>query len=100
MGFVKVAEAADIKEGEGKPINAHGHDIALFNVDGKFYAVQNNCPHRQGPLGEGMLDGDVVTCPWHGWRFNVQTGKCSNVPTVSIKTYEVKIEAGDIYVNV
>ena len=68
MAFVEVAKVEEIKSGEGKTIEANGKTIALFNSDGMFYAIDNTCAHRQGPLGEGYLDGKLVTCPLHGWQ--------------------------------
>ena len=73
--FVTVAKVEEIPPGTGQTVEVHGVWIALFNVDGSFYAIDNTCPHAGGPLGEGHLDGRVVECPWHGWRFNVQTGE-------------------------
>ncbi len=98
MAFVKAAHVKDVKPGEGKVVSLNGQEIALFSVDGKIHAIQNNCPHRGGPLGEGMLDDAVVTCPWHGWRFNVVTGKSSSMP-MAIKTYHVKVENDDVLVD-
>ena len=66
---VKVAEAGEIPEGEARVVEADGHTLALFNVSGTFYALDNACAHRGGPLGEGDLDGRLVSCPWHAWRW-------------------------------
>jgi nitrite reductase (NADH) small subunit len=63
---VKVAKTGDLSPGQGKVFQAEGQTIALFNVDGSFYAIDNTCTHAGGPLGEGGLVGDEVTCPWHG----------------------------------
>lgn len=100
MTFVKVAGLNDVKPGQGITVNTNGVDIALFNVDGKFYAIENTCPHRGGPLGEGMLEGNVVACPWHGWRFDVTTGVSPVMASVSVARFEVKIEGDDVFVNV
>ncbi|MBI2461390.1 MAG: Rieske 2Fe-2S domain-containing protein, partial [Candidatus Rokubacteria bacterium] len=72
--LAKVAEIADLAPGQGRVVEVEGKAIALFNVDGAFYAIDNTCLHRGGPLGEGELDGAVVTCPWHGWCYDVTTG--------------------------
>src|SRR2546426_6813357 len=72
--FVRVASARDLPPGEGRVVVVQGHPVALFNVDGRFYAVSNVCLHRGGPIGEGMLDDAVVTCPNHGWEYDVRTG--------------------------
>jgi len=68
--FVNVATVEEIPPGTGRTVEVQGVWIALFNVDGSFYALDNTCPHAGGPLGEGCLDGHIVECPWHGWRFN------------------------------
>lgn len=98
--FVKVANTDDLKPGENKVVNVNGTEVALFNVDGHFFATTNTCPHRGGPLGEGMLDGDVVTCPWHGWKFNVKTGVSPVVPTAKVPTFEIKVDGNDVLVSV
>lgn len=98
--FAKVGNTSDLKPGENKVVNVNGTEVALFNVDGIFFATTNTCPHRGGPLGEGFLEGDVVTCPWHGWKFNVKTGVSPVVPTAKIPTYQVKVEGNDVLVAV
>ena len=98
--LVKVMGANELKPGENKVVNVNGSEIALFNVDGQFHAIANTCPHRGGPLGEGILEGDVVQCPWHGWRFNVRTGANVMMPMSKVQKYEVKIEGGDIFLSV
>ena len=99
MTFVRVCSVNDVKPGHGKVVDADGIEIAVFNQDGHFYAIDNACPHRRGPLGEGMLDGDVVTCPHHGWQFDIKTGKGVMMP-VSVKTFPVKTEGHDVMVDV
>ena len=97
-GFVKVCKKADIQAGSGKTVNVNGKDVALFNVDGNFYAIDNTCLHRGGPLGEGELDGKIVTCPWHGWRYDVISGVNEMNPSVTVAKYEVKLEGEDVLV--
>ena len=96
--YVRVAGTADIPPGNGQVAEVNGHTLAIFNVDGTFYAIDNTCVHRGGPLGEGELEGDVVTCPWHAWQFNVKTGVSVTTPSASVKTYPVKVEGVDIKV--
>lgn len=98
--LVKVAEATDLKPGECKTVTAGDRELALCNVAGKFYAVDNACPHRGGPLGEGVLEGNVIVCPWHGWRFDVTTGASPAVPTARVDKFEVVVEGNDIKVQV
>ncbi len=97
--FVTVAKASEINEGEGKVVNVDGKDIAIFNAEGEFYAIDNACRHKGGPLGEGMLDGTIVTCPWHHWKFDVATGISPVNPQVKVGTYEVKVERDEIKIK-
>lgn len=98
MEFVDVGNVAEIQSGQAKIVDVNGEPVAVFNVDGKFYAVNNTCLHRGGPLGEGSLDGEVVTCPWHGWQYNVVTGVSPVNPAAKIKTYKTKVENGKVFV--
>lgn len=98
--FVKVLSTADLAEGQGKSVQAGGKAIALFNVGGTVYALDNTCLHRGGPLGEGMLEGNVITCPWHMWEYDVRTGEKVGAPSIKVATYPVQVEGGDIKVAV
>ena len=73
--FITVAKIEELPPGTCKSVEAQGILIALCNVGGTVYALDNTCPHAGGPIGEGTIIGDVITCPWHGWRFNVRTGE-------------------------
>ena len=97
--FVKICKTTDVKAGCGKSIEISGKPLALFNVDGGFYALNDVCGHRGGPLGEGELQGTTVICPWHGWRYNVTTGENELVPDLPTQKYELKIEGEDIFVD-
>src|SRR5881628_2093926 len=90
--FVRVAKTSDVQPGEGRVVVVQGHPVALFNVDGRFYAVSNVCLHRGGPIGEGMLDDTVVTCPNHGWEYDVLTGANLANPIARLRTFEVRVE--------
>src|SRR3989338_5380814 len=96
--FIRVASASDLKPGENKVVEVNGEQVALFNVDGEFFAIGNTCLHKGGPLGEGYLEGDVVTCPWHGWRYNVKTGANAMMPTAKVPCYQVKVESNEVFV--
>lgn len=96
--FVRVAGTADIKPGRGIVAEAKGKTLAVFNVDGTYHAIDNTCVHRGGPLGEGDLEGSVVSCPWHGWQFDVATGECVKNPSAKVEVYQVKVEGSDIKV--
>ena len=90
--FVKVASTKELVPGSCKTVEVSGSRIALFNVAGKFYAMDDTCAHRGGPLGEGNLDGAIVTCPWHGWQYDVSSGACQTKPRVQMVCYEVRVE--------
>jgi 3-phenylpropionate/trans-cinnamate dioxygenase ferredoxin component len=95
----KIAEAAEVAEGQGRVVDVAGRTLALFNVEGKFYAIDNACPHRGGPLGEGDVEGAIVTCPWHAWRWDVTTGSNANNPAVRVACYPVTVEQGSVFVT-
>jgi nitrite reductase/ring-hydroxylating ferredoxin subunit len=98
--LIKVAEVSDLNPGEGKTVVAGERELALFNVAGTFYAIDNVCPHRGGPMGEALLEGHEAICPWHGWRFNVTTGFSPVVKTAKVDTFEVVVEGNDIKVRI
>ena len=98
--FKKVAEKSDIPTGQGKTIEIDGKRIAIFNVDGQFYAIDDTCAHQGGPLGEGELDGNIVTCPWHAWMYDVRTGCNTDDPDVTLEKYEVKIDGTSVLLAV
>ncbi len=97
--FVKIALTTEIAEGAGKAIAVDGKSVAIFNVQGKFYAIDNACAHRGGPIGDGMLDGQVATCPWHGWQWDVTTGKSLFNPAVAVKKFSLKVEGNQIFID-
>ncbi len=98
--LVKVAQVSELSAGVGTVVNVDDRSIALFNVDGTFYAIDNTCTHVGGPLAEGDIDGDIVTCPWHGAGFSVKTGDCTGGPAASgVKSYPVKLEGDDILIE-
>jgi len=98
---VKVAKANEIEPNYCKLVEVQGKKFALFNVDGKFYAIDNTCTHRGGPLSEGDLKGDEVTCPWHGSRFNVKTGSVLTPPArQGVKIFPVRVTGDDVEVEI
>ena len=96
---VKVADGRDVGPGEARVVEVGGRTLALFNVDGRYFVIDNTCAHRGGPLGEGDVDGCVVVCPWHGWRWDVTTGVNVNNPAVKVACFPVTVEAGGVYVE-
>ena len=98
--FIKVADTSEIPVGTGKVVEVGGKKLAIFNSDGTFYAMDNTCQHRGGPLSEGSVAGGIVTCPWHGWTYEVASGACGIDPSMKLSTYNVKVEGSDIFVAV
>ena len=98
--FVKVAEVSELAPGGVKQVTANGKTIALCNVGGQFYALDNECVHRGGPLSEGYLDGEKLECPWHAWQYDVHTGAVTMNPSAKVPTYEVKIEGSAVFVAI
>ena len=77
-----------------------GTNVALFNIDGAFHAVENRCAHQAGPLAEGFISGNVVFCPWHDWQYDVTTGACLNAPEFEVRSFSVSVVDGDVLVDV
>lgn len=98
--LVKVAETNDLMDGSGKVVKVDGRSIAIFRVKEQYYALANACIHRGGPLGEGSLSGSMVTCPWHGWKFDVRTGAFTVIPTLKIPSYKVTEQNGSVMVEI
>ncbi len=98
--WVAVARVDEVPPGEGREVVAEDRIVALFNVDGTFYALDGVCPHQGGPLGQGQLCGTVVTCPWHGWQFDVRTGQHQINPTIVHITLPVKVEGDQVLVDI
>lgn len=97
--FVKVAKTSDILPGEIKPFDADGETIAICHINGKYYAIKDECSHMEYPLSDGSLEGEIITCSWHGAKFNVRTGDVLSMPAVvPIETYQLRIEGENIYV--
>jgi len=100
LGFERAAKASDVKPGALCEFQVAGRAIAVANIGGKLCAISGVCAHEGGPLGEGYFDGQVVTCPWHGWQFEVATGKLVENPTLSVETYPVEIRGDDIFIDI
>jgi|HubBroStandDraft_1064217.scaffolds.fasta_scaffold06805_8 nitrite reductase (NADH) small subunit len=100
MAFVRAMKIGELPPGMVRELQLDGKVIALSNVGGKLYAIDNVCLHRGGPLGEGELSGQVVTCPWHGWQYDVTSGKLVTNPAVGVETYPVELRGDDVYVDV
>lgn len=100
MPFVRAIRKDEVPVGMIRELQLDGKVIGLANVDGKIYAINNVCLHRGGPIAQGELKGKSVTCPWHGWEYDVTTGKAALNPAVGVETYKVEIRGDDVYVEV
>ncbi len=94
-----VADVSEIAVGRGRVFDVAGRQIAIFNLGGRFAAIDNTCPHRGGPLADGMVNGDVVTCPWHGWMFDCNSGKSTRNAAVCVTSYPVSVDGTTLYVE-
>lgn len=108
MGFEKVCRVLDIKDGTMKKFEIGGKEILISNIDGKYYAINNKCTHRNGDLSQGKLEGNIVTCPKHGSKFDITAGKVVSGPKIPLlklkindeERYEIKIEEDFLYVRI
>lgn len=98
-GFIKVAKLSDFQKDRGMCVEVGGKEVALFHIDGKVHAIKNLCPHQAAPLAEGRIEGNIVVCPWHEWRFDVVTGQSPVVPNARVRTYEVKVVGDEVFVK-
>jgi nitrite reductase/ring-hydroxylating ferredoxin subunit len=98
--FVPVARVEDVPPGTIRPVRAGDEEIALAHCEDGIFAVQQHCLHLQGPLGEGRLEGCVLTCPWHGWQYDVRTGQNEFDLAIQLRTYDVQVEDGEVRVLV
>lgn len=95
--LVKLCDASDLAPGEGMTVRAGDRDVAVFNVDGEYYAVDDECPHEGGPLGQGMVFDGTVSCPWHFAEFDLATGESlDDIAPCDVETYRVVVEAGEV----
>jgi nitrite reductase/ring-hydroxylating ferredoxin subunit len=96
---IAIGRSADVPVGSGRVVETVGKTLAIFTVEGRFYAIDNECSHRGGPLGDGDLDGKIVLCPWHAWRWDVTTGANVNNPAVKLSCYAITERDGMLYVD-
>ena len=99
MAFVRAARKDEIPAGSIREFQVDGLTVAIANVGNKFYAINNTCLHRGGPLGQGELHGVAVTCPWHGWQYDVTTGKLTMNQAVAVKTYTIEVRGEDLWIE-
>lgn len=97
--WIKIAATADCPPGTAREFVAADRIVALFNVDGEYFALDGVCPHQGGPLGQGSLSGCIVTCPWHGWQFDVSTGQHQTSASLVHPQFAIKIENDEVFVR-
>ena len=98
-GFVCVADRSALARNSTIVRNVGPYEVAIFDVDGELFALENACPHQGGPLAEGSVERGVVTCPWHAWRFNVQTGCMTLGEFASVPRFAVIADEGRIWLG-
>jgi nitrite reductase (NADH) small subunit len=97
--WFRVCSVDECPPGQARELVAGDRVIALFHIDARFYALDGICPHQGGPLGKGTLCGGMVTCPWHGWQFDVATGRHQTIPSLAQAGLPVRIEGDDVFVD-
>jgi len=98
--FVAVTRADAIAPGTGQAFKVGAVQVAIFNIAGVFHAINNVCAHLGGPLADGPLHGNIVCCPWHGWEFDVCTGKSAFDPGTCVGSFACKVEGDEVWVKV
>jgi nitrite reductase (NADH) small subunit len=99
--FVKLASESELPPpGQAKEFSIADKLICVANVNGTISAMDNVCLHRGGPLGQGMIEGGKVVCPWHGWRWDPQTGQAVHDPNARVPVYPIKVENGEVMVEI
>ncbi|MEW6306532.1 MAG: nitrite reductase small subunit NirD [Verrucomicrobiota bacterium] len=98
MTWSNLVAVSEMPAGRGLTVRVGDREVALFCIDGEYHAIDGRCPHRGGPLGEGWLENGVVSCPLHGWEFDVKTGKSVNAPDCAVRRFPVRVVDGQIQV--
>ena len=99
--FVRVADVNEVASGQAKRVDIGGRSIAIFNVDGRYFAIDDACNHRGGPLSEGQVEGEAVVCPWHGASFSLTTGALLSPPGRGpVNSYPTRVNGQDVEVGI
>jgi nitrite reductase (NADH) small subunit len=96
--FVRVCGLEELRDGEARVIELEGRKIALFRLEDEVYALDNDCPHRGGPIAEGEIQGGRVTCPWHEWTFDIRSGLCTLNSAVRLTRFDARVVDGEVRV--
>jgi nitrite reductase (NADH) small subunit len=99
MAFQRAIGQKEVPPGTVREVQVQDQTIALANVEGHFYALSNVCLHRGGPLGQGELTGGILACPWHGWQYEVSTGRVTFNPEMRVPTYAVEVRGEEVWVD-
>src|SRR5947209_6172178 len=99
-GFHTVCRIGDLADGEGKVVEVESKLVAVFREGGRYFAIDDVCPHMGASLSTGYVEGGIVTCPWHAWRFRLADGAWADNPRIKIGSYPVRIEDGAVQVQV
>src|SRR3989344_751385 len=100
MVKIEIGKKEDFQEDSGTLVEKEGKQIAVFNKNGKLFAIDHVCLHRQGPLAEGYVDDDnILTCPWHGWQYNIETGECLTSQGMKLNIYKVIEENEKVFLE-
>ncbi len=99
--YKRIASVTGIKDGEARKIEVDNKSIALFMIEGEYFATDDTCTHEKASLSGGEIDGDTITCPQHGARLNIKTGQAMTLPAMfPVKTYQIKVNGNDIMINI
>ena len=98
--YIFAADPASLPRGTGRTVHIQGREFALYNLDGEFFAIDNECPHCGGPLGAGVLENGEVFCPLHGWAFDLKTGACRSNPDRPVKSHPVRLRNGQVQIAI
>jgi nitrite reductase/ring-hydroxylating ferredoxin subunit len=94
--LVTVARVEEVPPGTARAVEVADRQIAIFNIDGEFYATQGECLHLKGPLGDGRLRNCVISCPWHGWQYDVRTGENEFDRAIVLEIFDIVVEDGEV----
>ena len=101
MTWIKIAQTKEIPENKGKEVEVNGNRVAIFNANGRFYALEALCRHQDGSLAPGKINGEVVECPLHFWHYNIRTGELLDyLKDVKLETYNLDIRGNDIFIDI
>jgi nitrite reductase (NADH) small subunit len=96
--YVRVAQRSDVSPHAATIVRAGRYEVAIFDVSGELRAYENCCPHQGGPIGEGIVEGGTVTCPWHAWCFELRDGAMTLGDFARLRRFDLRVDDGAIYV--